>query len=66
MNMPLPTKAKITALVWTGRSRPKVTNCKFRFAAGKKSCTAHSNPAVMPTMPQTTVAMAKARTMRLS
>ena len=56
----------MTAFVWTGRNRPKVTNCKSRFAPGKKFCTAHSSPALMPTMPQITVAMANARTMRLS
>ena len=36
MNMPLPTKAKITALVWTGRRRPKVTNWRSRFARREK------------------------------
>ena len=66
MNIPLPTNAKITALVCSGRSRPKVMNCRFRFAAGQNSCVATSRPAAMPTRPQTTVAMANARTMRLS
>ena len=66
MNMPLPTNAKITALVCSGRSRPKVMNCRFRFAAGQNSCVAASRPATMPTRPQTTVAIANARTMRLS
>src|SRR3954464_4295746 len=66
MNMPLPTKAKITAFVWSGRSRPKETNWRFRFAAGKKSWMAASSPADMPTIPQITVAIAKARTIRLS
>src|SRR5208283_2354078 len=66
MNIPLPTKAKITALVCTGRTRPKVMNWRFRLAAGQNICVATSRPAAMPTMPQTTVAMANARTIWLS
>ena len=66
MNMPLPTNAKITALVCNGRSRPKVVNCRLRFAAGQNICVAASKPATMPTRPQITVAIANARTMLLS
>ena len=36
VNMPLPTKAKVTAFVCSGRSRPKLTNCQLKFASGKK------------------------------
>src|ERR1035437_5084391 len=66
INIPLPTNAKITALVRTGRSRPKVMNWRLRLAVGQNNWVAASRPAAMPTRPQTTVAMANARTMRLS
>src|SRR5690349_11491915 len=66
MNIPLPTKAKITAFVCNGRTRPKVVNWRFRFASGQNSCTAASKPADIPTIAQITVAMEKARTIRLS
>ena len=66
MNIPLPTNAKMTALVCSGRKRPKVMNCRFRFAVGQNICVAASKPAVMPTRPHTTVAIANARTTVLS
>ena len=66
MNRPLPTKAKITALVWSGRSRPKVVYWRLRFSSGRNSWQAISRPARKPTNPQMTVAMANARTIRLS
>src|SRR6188472_2624198 len=66
MNMPLPTKAKMTALVCKGRSRPNVVYCRFRFRSGQNNWQAMSKPALNPTRPQMTVAIAKARTMRLS
>src|SRR5688572_2942496 len=66
MNMPLPTKAKMTALVCSGRNRPKVVYWRLRFRSGQNSWQAMSRPAANPTSPQITVAMAKARTIRLS
>ena len=66
MNMPLPTKAKMTAFVCSGRSRPKVVNWRLRFSSGQNNWQAISNPALKPTRPQMTVAIAKARTIRLS
>ena len=58
MNMPLPTNAKITALVCSGRSRPNVVNWRFRFRSGQNNWHAMSSPALKPTRPQMTVAMA--------
>ena len=66
MNMPLPTNAKMTAFVCNGRSRPNVVYCRLRFRSGQNNWQAMSRPALNPTSPQMTVAMAKARTMRLS
>jgi hypothetical protein len=66
MNMPLPTKAKMTAFVCNGRMRPNVRKGVSRFNAGQKSWQAASNPAEVPTSAQMAVAMANARTMRLS
>ena len=65
-NMPLPTKAKITALVCSGRRRPKVVNGKFMLKAGKNNWQAMSSPTLNPTRPQITVAIANARTILLS
>ena len=65
-NMPLPTKAKMTALVCSGRIRPKVVKGVFRFSSGQKNWQAASSPASVPTRPQMAVAMANARTMWLS
>ncbi len=66
MNIALPTNAKMTALVCSGRRRPNEVNCRFKFRSGQKSWQAISSPALKPTRPQITVAIANARTMRLS
>src|SRR6185295_15293619 len=58
----LPTKAKITALVWSGRSRPKLSQDWPRLACQKLSCVATSTPTSMPTMPQMRVASRNWRT----
>src|SRR5262245_47983540 len=49
----LPTNAKITALVCSGRSRPKLRYGP-RFACQKASCSATSAPTSMPMKPQNT------------
>ncbi len=59
----LPTNAKMTALVWSGRSRPKVRN-GGRLARQNASWSAMSAPTVMPTIPQTTDAMMNWRATR--
>src|SRR5512133_3828628 len=64
--MAFPTKAKMTALVWSGRVRPKVVNSRLKFMDGMKICKAINRPARRPTTPQTIVAMAKFRVNRLS
>ncbi len=64
--MPLPTNAKITAFVCSGRNRPNVVNCRLKFRSGQNNWHAINNPALKPTMPHTMVAIAKARTIRLS
>jgi hypothetical protein len=66
MKIPFPTKAKITALVWSGRTLPKVVKGRPKLAAGKYICTAANNPTNMPTTPHNRVAKAKFFTIRLS
>ena len=66
MNIPLPTKAKITAFVCRGRMRPKVVNGRSRFNPGQNNWQATNKPALVPTSPQMAVAIANARTLRLS
>ena len=66
MKTPLPTKAKITAFVCSGRIRPKVVKGVFRLRSGQNNWHAINKPAEVPTRPQMAVAMAKARTTRLS
>ena len=56
MKKPLPANAKITALVCSGRMRPKDRKDKSRLKAGAASCKAAMTPTSMPTMPHTTVA----------
>src|SRR3954447_2054893 len=51
-NIMLPTKAKMTAFVCSGRSRPKVSQAVLAFACQPPSWTAISTPTSMPTMPQ--------------
>ncbi|OQB88282.1 MAG: hypothetical protein BWX84_03153 [Verrucomicrobia bacterium ADurb.Bin118] len=66
MNMPLPTKAKTTALVCNGRMRPKVVKGSSRFSPGQNNWQAASKPTLVPIKPQKAVARQKARTTRLS
>ena len=66
MNIPLPTNAKMTALVCSGRIRPKVMNWRPAFTEGRKSWKAMMTPTSIPTTPQTTVAIVNARTIVLS
>src|SRR5579872_3168608 len=65
-NMPLPTNAKMTALVCSGRILPKVVNGVSRFSCGQNNWQAINRPAAVPTRPQMAVAIANARTMWLS
>ncbi len=51
-NIMLPTKAKMTALVCSGRSRPKLSQDWPKLACQKLSCSAISTPTSMPTTPQ--------------
>ena len=57
MNIALPTNAKITALVCSGRNRPNEVNCRLKFRSGQNNWQAISNPALKPTSPQMMVAM---------
>jgi hypothetical protein len=61
-NIMLPTKAKMTAFVCSGRRRPKVAHDVLKFACQNASCVAISTPTAMPTMPQTMVAHRNFRT----
>ena len=60
----LPPKAKITALVCSGRRRPKFTMpcAQSKFSAGKASWKAMITPTRKPTTPQKAVAITPART----
>ncbi len=64
--MELPTKAKITALVCSGRSRPKVSQEMPRLSRQSASCEAMITPSSIPTTPQTMVAMRNLRTIASS
>ena len=61
-NIMLPTSAKITALVCSGRRRPKVVNDVSKLSCGKLSCSAITSPTSRPTAPQPTLAQTKPRT----
>jgi len=61
-----PAKAKITALVCSGRSRPNVVQGRPRFAGHQASSRAMNTPTSIPTAPHTTVAVKKAFTMASS
>src|SRR6266540_2566968 len=61
-NIMLPTNAKITALVCSGRNRPKVSHGVSKLSRKKLSCDATSTPTNMPTIPQTRVASRNWRT----
>ena len=54
----LPPKAKITAEVWSGRSRPKLVYSSPRLSSGAQSWKAMMHPTRKPAMPQTTAAIA--------
>jgi hypothetical protein len=66
MNMPFPTKAKMTALVCKGRIRPNVVNGIPKFKAGQNICMAMITPTNIPTILQREVAKAKFLTILLS
>ena len=59
--MALPAKAKMTALVWSGRNRPKLRYSP-RLASGNGSWSAISAPTSIPTNPHTDVATTNQRT----
>src|SRR5690349_5743331 len=63
--MPLPTKAKITALVCNGRIRPNDVHSTERNP-GITNWSAAQSPTSMPTAPQRMVTNRKSFTMRLS
>ena len=54
--MALPTKAKITALVCTGRIRPKEVGPQLRLKTGQAIDMAAHKPASIPITPQNKVA----------
>ncbi len=58
----LPPKAKITALVCSGRRRLNVSHGTSKLRAGQSSWAAINTPTAMPTIPQMTVARANWRT----
>jgi hypothetical protein len=62
----LPPKAKMTALVWSGRRRPKVVHGRLRFAGHHAIWSAMMTPTSKPTAPQRTVAPKNFRTMSSS
>ena len=66
MKIPLPTNAKMTALVWSGRNRPNVVGAKSKFKKGHTSCNAMISPTNIPTAPQSAVAIANCFTILLS
>ena len=57
----LPPKAKITAEVWSGRSRPNDVQGRPKFSSGKASWKAMKVPAAKPITAQKAVAMTPAR-----
>ena len=48
----LPTNAKMTAFVCSGRSLPKVSHDVSKFSFHTASCVAMSRPTTMPMIPQ--------------
>ena len=56
MKMALPAKAKMTALVCSGRSRPKDSHEVWKLKIGLVSWRAITRPTSMPTSPHTSVA----------
>ena len=66
MKIALPTKAKIAALVCSGRSRPYERTEMPDRNAGNTSFNATTNPTRKATIPQNAVAAANFRTMALS
>ena len=66
MKNALPAKAKMTALVCSGRRRPKDNHSVLKLKMGLASCSAISSPASMPTTPQMSVANRNLRTMSSS
>jgi hypothetical protein len=61
-NIMLPTKAKMTAFVCSGRRRPKLSHCWPKLTCQKLSWVAMSTPTSMPTAPQMTEASRNCRT----
>ncbi len=61
-NIMLPTNAKMTALVCSGRSRPNVRNDVAKLACQKFSWVAMITPTSMPTAPHRTEASMNWRT----
>ncbi len=57
-----PPKAKITALVCSGRRRLNVVYGRSKFSSGHINWAAMMTPTSMPTTPQTTVMMENWRT----
>ena len=55
-----PTNAKMTAFVWSGRRRPKLS-IEWTFAGHHAICRAHTMPTSIPTRPHTTDAITKLR-----
>ncbi len=64
--MPLPTNAKIMALVCSGLILPNVVNSRPRLNTGNASWSAINSPTITPTMPQTSVARINNLTILLS
>ncbi len=62
----LPANAKITALVCSGRSRPKLVQGSPRLAGHHASSSAMITPTSMPTRAHTTVAVKNIFTMAMS
>jgi hypothetical protein len=51
-----PPKAKMTAEVCNGRTRPKLSHARSKLSAGKASCSAIRSPIAKPATPQNTEA----------
>jgi hypothetical protein len=64
--MALPANAKMTALVWSGRSRPKLIHGSPKLNSGLASSSAMTMPTSMPTRPHTSVASRNHRTIASS
>jgi len=62
----LPVKAKITALVWSGRRRPKEIHGSSKLKTGAASSRAIMIPTSVPTTPQMNVISVNLRTMASS